>query len=133
MPEPNAVRQAGDPVGAAVGTRTSPLPLPLWAIPAGLLLLGIARLPFGYYTFLRLSTCAAAMAIAWLSLRFSPGRLTGWAMVVAGILYNPMFLVHFSREVWMPINIGSAGFFILAGWSDRRRWGLNSNGRIGSI
>ncbi len=91
------------------------LPLLLWIAPAVFLVLGLGRLPYGYYTFLRLAVCAAGAACAFLMLRAKPSAFTGWLMVFVALLYNPFVPVRLHRLEWQPINIGTVAIFAVVG------------------
>jgi len=41
------------------------LPRFVWIIPAILLLVAVAAMPYGYYTFLRIAVCGAAGFLVW--------------------------------------------------------------------
>ena len=87
----------------------------LWfLIPAGLLLLALLPLPYGYYQFLRIVAAVASGFIAYQS--FSDGKQT-WAITFGAIsiLFNPIIPIHLPREVWAPVDIVAAVTF-LAGW-----------------
>jgi hypothetical protein len=108
------------------GARRPPVSLPvaLWAAPAGLLLIALMRLPYGYYTFLRLAVCAAAAVCAWQILRASRSHVSGWVMVAMALLYNPLLIVRLSRATWGPVNVTTAAIFAGVGlflvWQARK-------------
>lgn len=89
---------------------------PNWVIsklPASLLLLALLPLPFGYYQILRITVFIIAVFIAYKHLSSK-----GWDKILVvflfiAIIYNPLYPVHFSRSVWLLINIGAALCFIL--------------------
>jgi hypothetical protein len=95
----------------AARTPAISLPIALWAAPSALLLIALLRLPYGYYTFLRLVVCAAAAACAWLILRIARDHLGGWLMVGVALLYNPVLIVRLSRATWAPLNLATAAAF----------------------
>jgi hypothetical protein len=75
------------------------LPTPVWLAPAAMLLIALAPLPYGYFMLLRLVVCGAAI---WLAYTLLAGRKwTGprWVFVAIALLYNPVFRVHFEREL----------------------------------
>jgi len=81
-------------------------------VPAGLLLLAIFPLPYGYYTLLRLVVTVCAIIAAWVS--FKAKETVNWEVVAMGliaILFNPLAPVWLSRSVWLPIDLVAAGFF----------------------
>lgn len=84
----------------------------VWLIPAVLLLIAIARLPYGYYTFLRVVVCAVALLIAYTGWE-SRTSAQVWAVlfVLIAILFNPIFPVHLNRAAWFYLDIAAAAFF----------------------
>ena len=74
---------------------------------AALLLLALADLPYGYYTFLRLVVCAVA---AFGAFRAAASKSEVWAVVLGGValLFNPIIPVHLDRETWAPIDVVTA-------------------------
>ena len=92
----------------------------LWfLIPAGLLFLALVPMPYGYYQFIRIAVSIAAGVIAYTS--FNDGK-QGWAIIFGGIcvLFNPIFPIYLSREIWAPIDIVAALIF-LGGWKMTRK------------
>ena len=72
------------------------IPLLLWAlIPAN---------PYGYYIVLRWICC---VAFAYLAIQaLSLGR-DGWVWIlgVTAVVYNPIFRIHATREIWSIVNL----------------------------
>jgi hypothetical protein len=95
------------------------LPLVVWAAPAGLLVLALLEMPYGYYQFLRLVICLTAAFIAY-SL-WPSSQLWAAAFVGMALLYNPVFRVHLDRETWAPINTVSAALYVLHWLRVRRK------------
>jgi hypothetical protein len=82
-------------------------------IAAILLLLAIAKMPSGYYTFLR----AAIFIISILCIYEFWHKLRGFIVpfILIASIFNPIFPVYFyDRSIWMPIDIISAVVFIVA-------------------
>jgi uncharacterized membrane protein len=79
----------------------------LAVIAAALLLIALADLPYGYYTFLRIFVCATS---AFGALRAHQSNQSPWALVLAGgaILFNPVIPIYFSRETWAIIDVVAA-------------------------
>lgn len=105
----------------AQGDALPPIPAPVWLIPAVMLVIALAPLPYGYFMLLRLVVCGAAI---WLSYALIAGlgwRVMGWIFVAIAILYNPVFRVHFERELWMILNLITIAPFALFGWKARER------------
>lgn len=81
---------------------------------AFLLLLAVLPLPYGYYTFLRISVFTGSLFLAYQSYQHDKVNL---ATILAGfaILFNPIIPVYLSKELWLPIDIISAISFYLIG------------------
>jgi len=76
-------------------------------VAAGLCLVAIAHLPYGYYVFLRwiVSTSSVAIGLALLQ-RQRPGTaLLAWGLA---ILYNPLIRISLDRTAWSVVNVASA-------------------------
>lgn len=93
-------------------------PVPFWAGVVVLLLLALLPLPYGYYVFLRWAVCAAAVWMAWRTLRWRRDSIGGWLMIGCALLYNPFARVPLEREVWMAVNVATA---VLFWWVGRGR------------
>jgi hypothetical protein len=90
------------------------LPAPVWIAPGTLLVLALMDLPYGYYQFLRIATCAAAVFICWRL--FEAARSVGaWVMVAIALLYNPIVPVHLEHSTWAIINMATAAAFVAIG------------------
>ena len=77
-----------------------------------LLIAPIFSLPYGFYTFLRLAVSVSAIFIIYNSFKTNKGVnviLIIFAIIL--ILYNPLFPVHLTRELWMPINFVSSAIY----------------------
>ncbi len=85
-------------------------------IVAGVMLL-VAPLawPYGYYRMLRLIVVAACGTTAFAA--WESGR-TFWvtSMLLLGLLFNPIFPVYLSRDIWLPIDLLAGGVFIASYW-----------------
>lgn len=69
-----------------------------------MLLIAIAPLPYGYYQFLRWVICGIAVYIAVIAYRW--GKAWGtWIFSAIAVLFNPIFPIPLSREIWLPIDI----------------------------
>ena len=83
----------------------------------------LEKLPYGYYTFLRLVTCLSAGFLAWEarnhSTVFTPVIVVLFGLIC--LLYNPVIIVHLSRAEWLPINIATEILFALGALVFRRR------------
>ena len=94
----------------------------LWVVPAALLVIAILPLPYAYYTFLRLSVCAASAFLAYQHF-VHHDAVDKWVVVLAAfaLLYNPLIPVYLTREIWSVLNLVTATTFILHFVSVKRR------------
>jgi hypothetical protein len=74
------------------------IPRIVWVVPALLLLIAVWRLPYGYYTFTRIVTCAVAVLIAVAGTQERPVVQT-WSffLLAVAVLFNPFVPIHFNR------------------------------------
>lgn len=82
----------------------------LFLIPIALLLIGLADLPIGYYTIVRIVVCIiSALSCYW---SYRSDEKVGIATVAFGllaILFNPIFPIYLqSKGVWTIIDIIAA-------------------------
>jgi len=82
-------------------------------IVAGLLVLGMLDVPYGYYIFLRIAvTLFAGLLLYELHMN---GRLnTMYLFVGDGILFNPIIPVYLSKEIWFVIDPLTASLIMLS-------------------
>ena len=84
-------------------------------IPAILLIIApILPLPYSFYIFLRYAITISSLLVFYrlYSQAFLIIELkTTIGMIVIAILYNPIFPIHLSREMWLPINLITSGLY----------------------
>ena len=73
--------------------------------------------PYGYYILLRWVCCAA---FAFLAFQALARDKTPWVWIfgVTAVVYNPLFRIHLTREIWSVVNlatifIAAASIFVL--------------------
>lgn len=89
----------------------------IFLVPAAFLLLGIADMPMGYYTFMRIVVFLAGIFAAFMSYSEKEG-INIWTVIFAlvAILFNPIIPVYLhDKEVWAILDFISAGIFIIKG------------------
>ena len=88
------------------------MPIPVIYITVAMLLIGVAPLPYGYYTLLRI---VATIVFAWAAyITFERDNKTlPWIYALIAILFNPIIKIHLPKELWIFIDIG-AGVFLLS-------------------
>lgn len=78
---------------------------------AALMLIAIKDLPYGYYTFLRISTFLSSIALACVySKKYSSLFIS---FIIVGILFNPIIPIHLTKDIWRYINILVGIFFMI--------------------
>ena len=85
----------------------------LLLICAALLLLGVANLPIGYYTLLRVVVTIGALAVV--VTEFENG-LNFWVITfgLIAIVFNPIIPIYLNdKSVWMPIDIIGGIIFVI--------------------
>ncbi len=79
-----------------------------------LLLIGILRLPYSYYEFLRIFVSISAVYFAY---KFNESKQQGWLIIfgMIALLFNPIAPVYLSKETWILIDIVAGGIFLGVG------------------
>jgi hypothetical protein len=97
-----------------VDFRIKSIPPIVWFVPALLLLIAVWRLPYGYYTLIRIMTCGVAVLIAVAGLQERPTVQT-WSLPLFAIavLFNPLVPIHLGRATWFYLDLGAAAIFVL--------------------
>lgn len=74
-----------------------------------LILLGcLFKMPFGYYKFIRVAAFIGFLFIAY-NEREKENYLKLMGAVILAILFNPIYKIHFTREIWNNIDLTVAG------------------------
>jgi hypothetical protein len=84
-------------------------------ILAAVLGIAVLDMPYGYYQFVRFLVCLAGIAIA-VSGRSRMLTLFG---VVAAILFNPLWPIHFTKDIWRWLDGLFAIAFLAIGFAVR--------------
>ena len=74
-----------------------------------LLFVAIFSWPYGYYMFLRVAVFFASIYLVYKLKENHEGWM--WIFIFMAILYNPLFEIHLTKGIWVPINIASALLF----------------------
>jgi len=85
-----------------------------WAgiLPAGMLYLAMAPLPYGYYTLLRLIVCGGSVIFSVFGWHYR--RPIAYLSVLMAILFNPLIPVHLDKEAWAVIDFITATYHLSA-------------------
>lgn len=67
--------------------------------------------PYGFYMFMRVVVCGISLYLAYFSKRDGKEQ---WmvVMVLIALLFNPIFPVHLTKEIWGIIDFAAAVIFI---------------------
>jgi hypothetical protein len=93
------------------------LPSYTYYVPAAMLLLALLPLPYGFYTLLRLVVVVCAAILAYHHWQ-SGGKIIVAGMGFVALLFNPLFPIYLSREIWAPIDIACALYFGIIGFKN---------------
>lgn len=88
---------------------------------ASLLFLGLADLPNGYFTFLRIVVTISSVAVV--VTEFKNG-LNFWVITfgLIAILFNPLIPVYLNdKSAWMPIDIISGIIFVIKSFTLKQK------------
>jgi hypothetical protein len=80
-------------------------------IATTMLLLALAPWPYGYYQMLRFVVCGVSVYVAFKAYNWQRIWAT-WLFGFIAVLFNPLILIHLSREIWQPIDVICGILFI---------------------
>jgi hypothetical protein len=81
------------------------------AIASGMLLWALyPGNPYGYYTLLHWVCCGTLIYQA-VNLK---RQIWVWILGIMALVYNPIFRLHFNRELWSTINIITFGIVVVS-------------------
>jgi hypothetical protein len=60
--------------------------------------------PYGYYILLRWVCCGIFAYLAVQTFREKNESWT-WILAITAIIYNPIFIIHLTREFWIVVNL----------------------------
>ena len=73
---------------------------------AAMLFVAVAPLPYGYYTLLRFVACGVfAFAAHWVARQNA--RVLPWVFGLLALTFNPIYKIHFPKEIWAMVDIAS--------------------------
>ncbi len=73
-------------------------------VAALMLFVAIADLPYGYYQMLRWAVSGVSVYIAYMAYRWGKVWAT-WVFGFVAALFNPLFPVHLTKDIWQPIDV----------------------------
>jgi len=80
------------------------LPKFLWVLAVAFLLVATIRLPYGYYTFLRIIICGFCGLVAFFCIA-ERGYAWGTAFVLMAILFNPIIPIYLEQQTWFWVDV----------------------------
>lgn len=88
------------------------MPVQLIYAAAGILVLAIAPLPYGFYIFARI---VATGAFAWGTVIAAQKKMMTLAVVfgLTAVLFNPFIKIHLPKEIWMVLDLAAAGLLLV--------------------
>ena len=75
-----------------------------------LLVLALFKLPYGYYTLLRLFLFITSCCYLYNNSKQKSNLFYGW--LILGLIYNPIIPIYLGRDIWQVINILSILFIL---------------------
>lgn len=74
-------------------------------VATGVVLIGLADMPYGYYTLLRLVLCGSAILLLLASFE-SANAIVTWTFGAIAVLYNPILPIHLGdKSIWVVLNL----------------------------
>lgn len=78
------------------------------------MIMAILPLPYGFYTLLRVATFVASIYFA-IQL-WERERFIAYGLAFAALLFNPIWPVGLSRDIWAVFNMAGACLFATVAW-----------------
>ena len=97
-----------------------------------LLIAAVAERPYGYYVLLRWATCAAAIFVAYKAYVWK-GIWAVWLFGFVAVLFNPLFRIHLTRDIWRPVDVVTAAAFVAAAFVLRQPHGHGESGKDNQV
>lgn len=76
-------------------------------VAAAALLVALGRLPYSYYTLMRLLCCTVAAYGAYLAVERQQ-RVWFWIFGVVALLFNPFLPIRLDRATWAVLDVAAA-------------------------
>jgi len=75
---------------------------------------------YGYYILLRWIVFLTALYVGYIFYKENFSPIT-WLMAIIAILFNPIFPLHFSKSIWLPVDLLVAIIFIMIIFKEKRK------------
>jgi hypothetical protein len=69
--------------------------------------------PYGYYVLLRW-VCVGVFGFLTFHALANEMKGWGWVLGITALLYNPIFRVHLTREIWSVVNLVTSGIAVVS-------------------
>jgi hypothetical protein len=84
--------------------------------------LGVFALPYAYYQFLHILVCSWAIWALTASWQLDKGPAR-WLLIALALLFNPIHPAHFTKTVWIGLNIATGLILLWYSYRSRRQPG----------
>ena len=88
----------------------------LFILVAIFLFIGILNFPYGYYTFLRIFVTISSIYL----FLMKKSQLSVVGLLIA-ILFNPVFPIYLSKDIWIVIDLISGIFFVSQWYNNKEK------------
>ena len=75
----------------------------------GVLLVGLAPMPYGFYSFARLTVCLTAALVSFND--YNSGHQKWVVFLGIAVLFNPLAPIYLNRSIWIVIDLATIGLF----------------------
>ena len=76
-----------------------------WMLPIYVMLIGLAPMPYGYYTILKIVVCGCSIFYAY-HLSEKEDKTFAWVFGFFAVLYNPIIPIYlYDKQIWIVVNI----------------------------
>ena len=82
-------------------------------VAAIMLIIAVFPLAYGYYQLLRWIICGIAVFTAIMAYQWGKWWAVGIFGVIA-VLFNPLLVIHFTKQIWQPIDAVCAILFVVS-------------------
>lgn len=86
------------------------------AVISALLFLAVAPMPYGFYTFVRIIVCGSAGLMCYQLWNTGYRGTWLWVWGIVAILFNPVAVIHMTKEVWMAVDALAGGVFAFSAY-----------------
>ncbi len=84
-----------------------------WIAPIIVMAIGLAPMPYGYYTLLKLVVCGCSIYYAY-HLHEKGDKTFVWVFGFFAVLYNPVIPIYlYEKQIWTIVNVITAAVFLL--------------------